>query len=630
MRYRINESERVQQVHAVSDLYRRFRKIFDQIIPSDSLGLEYQDHPDWYLPMPTVEESLRDEFFERTDNPVRFLLGHTGIGKSTVLQHMLGGQRSVYRSETQTFVAYISCNPIQILNKEMWGRRIAGYLHDLAESIRTEFRIDKIELDELASFISKDNRGLLYSEKAHINTSMTELLNNLKDHNYRGYVLEYLKLICSRSTKLKRLCIVVDDIEGLDNDIQEFAIKDLIQAHTCLHRIESRTLPLSLNLLIAFRPATYAPLRKELKLSPFTPTMIDFGQPVDLHALFKKRFDSVAKKISQQDPQFAQSYRKEDWLRAAEVCFAISSELSGQFGQYIVGLANANVRKALEYFVNILKNGVWFQKNMNPRAAFWISEEDYYVNSAGVIRAMAMPKTQIYVDHEEIPIHNLLHNSEEAESDLLVSYVLRYLFWSTNMTLNWTSDVQTQVVDLKKVEEAANKLFAPNGKAFDFGPTFDWMCESGLLWKLEKNDPNSLVSPTPRAWKTWDLLQENAILLQCFREDSFRSDPSLDTRTPTMKLAPADLFLDCIHFVQEVADVERKHIDFVVLRESVPLMHRTFGRTKLLSAQLYMGLQTSHRQYFTDISRMLQDLEEPLMKLKQTIDENIRRLQESS
>jgi hypothetical protein len=633
MRIRINENVIVTQISAVSDLYRRFRKIFDYIISSINPGIAYQDPGHWYISMSQLEEELRYVLFESTTDPVRFLVGHTGIGKSTVLQHIIGGDQNVYHPETKTHVAYISFNSRLITNSEAWTQSFCGDLRAAADKIREEFNLSEVTEHELATFISIDSLRVLYSIAAPINTTKTDLLRQVFKENYRAYALEYLKLICSKAVGLEHLCIVVDDIEALKYRVQLSAIKELLQAHSCLKRNQRRKHLLTL--LIAVRPDTYASLRNEIRprdttsepdepnLTPFTFEAIDFGQPVDLQTLFKKRFDTA---LETTDHPFM-SVRKEDWKDAVDVCHVIATRLDGNFGRCIVALANANVREAIAYFMDILKNGVWFQRNMNPQAAFKIDEQDYAVNSAGVLRALAMPKTQMYVDRDNVSIPNLLHNSVEEESDLLVSYFIRYLLRHSAES-NWASI--GQAYDLDEVGRVANELFGTEHKVPDFAPTLEWMCSRGLLWRLDAYSQQPRFSITPRAVQTWELLKENSILLECFREDTYRSNPLASSLSPTWKLLKqglADRFLDCIQFAQEVAAIERKHIERARSRNLIPPMRDTFG-LNLLSQQLFIGLQASYKNYFRDRSRVQQDLEGPLMSLEHTIDRNIESLQD--
>jgi hypothetical protein len=134
-------------------------------------------------------------------------------------------------------------------------------------------------------------------------------------------------------------------------------------------------------------------------------------------------------------------------------------------------------------------------------------------------------------------------------------------------------------------------------------------------------------SITPRAVQVWELLKENSILLQCYREDTYRSNPSASWSRPTLKLGPADLFLDCVQFAQEIAGIEREHIRLAKVRGLIPLMRDTFG-LNLVSRQLFFGLQASYKRYVAVPSRQQQDLEGPLKRLEQAINKHIELLQD--
>src|ERR1017187_1487370 len=103
MRRRINESAPTAIPEPFSDLYKRFWKHFKFLLsPLDPSAMR-RGLPDAYVSLPSIEEQLSNLLFLEPVDSVAFLVGHTGIGKSTVLRHVCAcGDNSKYRPDHNT------------------------------------------------------------------------------------------------------------------------------------------------------------------------------------------------------------------------------------------------------------------------------------------------------------------------------------------------------------------------------------------------------------------------------------------------------------------------------------------------------------------------------------------------
>jgi len=616
MRKKINESYRSRsRISLHSDLFRKFKKIFMLLSNSDNPGSERQEYSKWYVSLPELEQELEERLFGYPTDMTCFFVGHTGVGKTTVLRHVCNGEASAYFQDRNAYVVHISCDPRYIITPDAWSNVFSSALGYASASLMDIFSIN-LSISDIANFI-KENRGeLLHRINAPIEATLEERVDSLRRNERRAYELELLKMV-AKKCKLQNLCIIIDDIESLPHSIQVMAINEVFHAHKCLSYNISRTYKLSI--LVSIRPNTFSVVEKECNLTPYTYEQLSFGEPVDLARLFEARFDSALESADLKNVG-----NVEEWKRSKEVILKIAEGLHIRFSDVIVALANYNIRDALAYFRKILENRKWFQRDANPEAAFQIVELDYALNDAGVLRALAMPKTEIYFDASAIPVANILHNSPDPESDLIVSYVLRYLLQKVG---GINSNIVWRPFDLQDLMDKAQRIFPSDMQKRIkelLANAIVWMVERKLIFQLDTDSKSLRFSLTPRAVVLWMLLEKSSILLQCFREDIYREigqDNDI-CHINNEHLSRVDLFLDCVQLVEDIAKKEREHLQVAQTRNLLPVMRETFG-TELLSTQLLKGLNATHDQYFRDPARKNVLLQKRIVEVSKQIKENI-------
>ena len=168
----------------------------------------------------------------------------------------------------------------------------------------------------------------------------------------------------------------------------------------------------------------------------------------------------------------------------------IVNGLNVKYSSVIVGLANHNIRNALQHFRTLLENRRWFQRDAYDSPAFEIAELNFAVNDAGVIRALAMPHDDIYFDTHRTLIANIIHNTADPNSNLLVSYVIRYMLQrvkTTDLAQVW------QAFDLSNLFNVVKDLFSEDvAQEKLWRQAIEWMKQKELLFDLEPFNENSM------------------------------------------------------------------------------------------------------------------------------------------
>ncbi len=559
MRHKINTESNPATQAGYSDLYKRFRRIFDVLLNSTNPGHERQEFDEWYVENPTLEPELEYILFKNTTDVIRFFIGHTGIGKSTVLNHVCKGDKSEFDRSRRAYLIRLACNPTLITSDEIWHKWLCSAIEGAAAAIGPEASAG-ITPEAMADFINENRQDLLFRPEMPTDATVMDRADALRKADRRAYALEWLKLAALHVTEIEHLVLVLDDIESLPSSLQAQAVAEMLHTYKCLQNNLNRRYRLSL--LIVMRPDTYRVLCREQTSTAYAFDEILFDMPVDLYRLFDVRFQTAQTK---QDLMLIGN--SAEWARSFDILKNLSREVRHGFGEEIVRLANYNVRESLRWFLRMLQNRKWFQKDANPQAAFRLEEFDYATNDAAMIKALAMPRYDMYFDNEEVLVANLLHNTQRPASDLAVSYIVRYY---SAQTQGDGRKFGGYVLDLKELLERLEDLFPGYAGIHDhFEYAIGWMARRGLLWQSKED--TMLYSITPRAMQLWQFLEENTVLLQCYREDCYREvrAPNPDVYVhggprgstaialvASSKLKPEDLFLDCIAMTDEVRDHE--------------------------------------------------------------------------
>lgn len=593
MRRQLNLAFPAPRLDGQSDLYRKFRPIFRILGQPTNPAEDRQEPREWYVRNPPVEEQIDSVLRTDPTNGLWLLLGHTGIGKTTVLSYVCDGHKTAYSPEDGLLRIHISCDPRRITTAEEWDTEFCAILEEASSILSREFDIEWTPL-ELAEYVQHSSGDVLYLPNLPPGTSLEERLEAVRQEHRRAYQLASLKFL-SRS-RLKRMCIVIDDLESLPHQIQLSAVEDVFRAHRCLTQNEGPEPCICA--LIVLRPDTYAALSEGGRLTPYSYDKIHFGAPVGLNDLLQARFDTASKTIA------AKIGNPSEWQRCLNVMKEVAGRLDDRFGGTMVWLSNHNVRDALERFTNVLANRKWFQRGAKQRAAFHLEEFDFAVTDAGVIRAMAMPISEMYSDNLTTPVANLLHNESWPRTDLLATYIGRYLCrraGDMGRSL-WMAHDLTPMLDV------VDELF-PEGQGEPknrelFEKAIAWMAQRELLFKLDTDGPGREYSLSPRMIQLWRLMERNSLLLQCWREDVWRDlSDCPEYNRPNEQLTDAQRILDCLRFCREVVKAEAEHLRVAQTRNCLPLMRDTFG-SNLISRQLLRGLQATRDQFFTDDERM--------------------------
>lgn len=555
-----------------NDLYRKFKKAFDLLLAADSPAISRQEYRDWHVSTPELEEELRSAS-ENLRDTFRFILGPTGIGKSTLIRYVFAlDQAPVIKDRT----LYI---PIFLNNRrphhELFDAVIRVCCRRLGKS--------EINVEALYDFIDQNRPDLLDLDPSSSGRSKEGSLGALREKSPFAYEMERLKFLLKGST-VERVIMIVDDIESLTYDDQDRLIHNVCRSFACLQNEKERSYTLSY--IVSCRPSTHAHLRSRDWYSVYSfADPISINRPLDLISIFRARFDSAVDTLGLAHD----AKNKETWSRAYEILMRLAELISDRYHVSITGLCNWNLRQSLLEFQRVLTNRTWFQRNRGFSPSFTIEDTGFSVTEASIYRALAIRNGHIYPGYET-PIANLLWNTEDDTSDLLITYVIRYL-----------------MVDAQAVQEDKGVNGLIMGTDFlaifpklkhdtsSFEKVLDYMHRTRLIEK-EDVQGTEFLSLTPRSTTLWRMLQSNSICLEFFRDDTYLELSSFSSQ-PTQDLSSEQLFLAIIEVVMRLITVERRHLNDCRSNRTLYLFSRRFGK-KLVGRYLIGGVSASANSYF--------------------------------
>lgn len=585
-----------------NDLYVRFRKVFDIILDGDDPH-KFSTHPDkWYVPQRDIEVRLENILNSEHDS-LHYLIGRTGIGKSTVLRKCTKAIRNPVSLDKTLIV------PFNFDNREINSEDIKLYFAAIwvsnGDYIKEELNLDYDEA-KFIDFIKSHSKDVLYTGTIDPNKTDFEKLERLREKKPYTFSLEYFKYFFYQSS-YDRVLLVIDDIESADHQDQVSLINTLFRAYNCIKNNKKKNK--SVNVIISIRPNTYKLIRNsKIIKSHVVSTSIRIENPVAIVDIFKKRFYEVLHRSD-----YSHIKDKEEWKRTLEVLLHLCDSISDRYSNRFIALFNYNIRRTLIEFNQIIINRKWFQRARIPNPSFKIDELDYAISEAAVYRVLGLRNSDYY-PFEGTCIPNLLHNRQEPSHDLVLIYIIKYL-----LTLNNANTELDKYVLKSRLINDFVALF-PYDKMCD---VVEDCLQYGLenkLFDFEHDIDNyekdaDFLFLTPRAKELYMMVGEKNLSLQLFRDDTYQDFSSSERRDSlTIFLKGKLLFQEMLQMSCEIYDWEKVIVESFILNETTERAIDCFGG-ELFSEHLLQGTRNSINAYFQDATKDVSAINDTLYDL---------------
>jgi hypothetical protein len=457
----------------------------------------------------------------------------------------------------------------------------------------------------LAQFTSHNKKALLGAAEPPEDSFSNEHLDHnaalirLKKEAPKAYWLMRLKYITSVTGGVKNIVIIVDDIEALSASLQWLVIFSTAHSYNCLIRDdEVWKRDYKVHVVIALRPDTIDLLRStvaEFRDDAYALEEIVVHSAPPLDEIFKADFLRIMRNPEERG-------NEEVWRNSCGILGNVCSRLNTYAANALAGLTNHNVRQAFIEFTGILTNRPYFQGGKPLTSFFHLSSPNQFnVSDQGVHLSLAKPHHPVYLGQEDCVTPNILHNGLNPWSDMLILYVLKRFLLAAKTDPVMRPRARKQF--LSEIVQAL-ALPVPDGTLL-LDEAIEYMLSRALVY-ASRDANQAYLSITHRASVLWQIVGNNSILLDCYREDTFRefADQRLACLSKDMKVE--SLNIDVAQLLIGLAEREAEHIRISVLNEAFGYYLQLFGQTTIIS-HLVRGYMESLKVYFRE-GRIPQDL----------------------
>lgn len=664
MRYRICDQVPYFGEKGESDLYRKFKFQFDNLLSADDIPTCEEDFEQLYVSDSNFEGELNN-FLSSVRNSTKFCVGYTGIGKSTSIRHCLGlGVSNVTRFQTKSYVTP-SKRIIVFPTFLDAAKKVEDDLLDITSRIATvctTLEENHLELYDVMGtvtgrkqfydFIRNHTPKILEikDDFALTNLSAEERIIKKLKYAQEQHPFEYtankLKFyIKCNYNSYDRLVILLDDIETLPEKQQCEVIEKFLQLFSCMNNTDfPADSDYRINLLISIRPHTLRLYReydiayRRLEAFPLVTNPVLKKNAVELNLLFKKRFDFYT----------SQSLKivgnRETWDNCYRELMRLNDSFDGKYKEMILNLCFMNVREALATYTKIFANRFWVQGNRLKESSFTIDSQEYSFNNINVIRAIGCGNSAVFTGMENSVIPNMFLSIESEDLSIQCLIVMRYFILYAQRVggtkeiaygentlklgkvrqqwLNAVGEEREQLLYRALVYLFEKKILRKSIEDIDDVETID--TEASL-------NQDSKLYISPLGYELMEMLGRDSVLLEMLRECAWREydgrNDSYSCKTSFELLLQKEqhkIFIDLLEYIDYLREEEEKM--FFEPDGSVDLLaYRTIFGASMLVMQLLDGVENSLN--YSGIMAM-SDVSRKFRRIGSHINESCRRLQE--
>ena len=276
-----------------------------------------------------------------------------------------------------------------------------------------------------------------------------------KDSKF-SYVTELLKYYLP-STDIKNFVIILDDVDSIKDWLSlENIIHEACIAWECIRNYPGKKY--NVKLLICERPETH----KELNVNADWMTAYIWENSMylesapPLYPIFKKRFECIVDSPDVKD--------LDKWNLAFDTLKKVAKSVATGNHDLITALNNNNVRASLHTVEQILSLGRWLERSYDNDYHFDTTSEQFIkkIDVMPILRSIGYQNMEIYIDHNESRITNLLHNEKDETADLMGAYVIKYFLENEPKVSH-----SIKSISIEKFHEQARYIFSPGKNIVD-------------------------------------------------------------------------------------------------------------------------------------------------------------------
>ena len=322
-----------------------------------------------------LEEELKN-IQERKENIIKYLVGYTGIGKTTLLRNFWKVLDRDIRIENKDIVIYISFYYANLSSSDPQKSiedEIIRYLLRACRKIMAKWPDKFLNIEEFwnnfYNYINQHKPILLENDEF---TPKSDFFNFSTEIEYK---MEKLEKVCKEkrieyySCMLKYLLCFIDEIQNVVFIYDDIEVKDVLyhhplvetarHIHSCFSVIEDKAS--QVKTIVALRAYTFRSnidRQLEARRENIEKNTIRKKEVVSFNDIFQKRFDE----IERLEKKKGKVNSLEKYYKAKDEFFIILNQIDKSFGNLIYQLVNYNICNAMIMYASIMTNVQWISQ----------------------------------------------------------------------------------------------------------------------------------------------------------------------------------------------------------------------------------------------------------------------------
>lgn len=663
-----------------NNLFARFKKALSIL-----LSVEYYEGSEYgmyynkcredgrsqiYVDQPDLEKKLKDEFIDIESDIVKFLVGPTGTGKTTLMRnvfHVFGRDVAVTDNNLVIYVSFYSMvsysgdaedatvyirdaligainEAISCLNKKDYIDRLASY--------------DDAYYNDFYNFVKSNNKHLIETVP-----STSDNAKQIRDGNGQKFVLDWIAqnkpidyYMCQLKYELylykkhtnsmfNNIILIFDDLESLaskyTNDIVEYAY----HCKKCLQANFNRSY--HFKVLVTMRNYTYR-IGQNRKKEAFREISWEDVIKKDTAPTLSEILDKRVAYVMNLDEVINSVDDKKAFQQAGDSLKIILLRMYGQYDNMLLSLNHNNIFKSMTLIFRILTNKTHMGKYETDRreqnGVFEVSAKDYRVENRSnnsripgndeVFYALAYGEEKLYFDSEDYYLTNIMHykNTKGENTELLGIYIIQYFIHKGISMEDEDYDGFESLLCINVIEEIMSLYsFSTKVIADSIYRGLDIMMKhlyrGGVLLQsiiepiAEEDDevthriykPEMKVFLSLRGSQLYNMLSYNALLFTTYRDDIVTDIEG--NNIPTLEMSMSARIHYCLTYIEYLAS---KEIELFRSVSSYKNYKDVLG-SELVVVLLMKGMKETIKTYFKDVNLEQQEI----IRQYRTIQEKI-------
>ncbi len=613
-----------------SDIYRKFEAQFISCFRSN-----INIPSDIYVEQSTNEyDNTMNIFVNSTVSDIKFILGYTGVGKTTFLKHYLDYRTNGFKVRDDTIIIPSSWDGM-IVPENDYVNYIDNQIVNIIDNLMLQLyrSYEELIVNESTEIINY----IIGHKRSDLLASLT--IQEILDNNKYGISMEQAKIQKSKDinkvamssallqyvleckkTNIKKLIFIIDDLETLSQKKLCYLVDRFLHIYDCLHNAEKMPI---IKLIISLRPHSFRYLRKDLphqKASAYGDFLDDESYRMykntipDVKEILFSRFNKAFESENPKNP--------ETWRMAKESFYRLINGFDENIINTIGELCHMNIRAIIDCMHMILSNRIWCQNNTPPSDHFTVKDSEYRFDVVNVIRTLACGECPVYTGTKELKfnqknysnvlarpkfddstvfIPNIFINLETKECDVLTVIVMQYLdgYFSSKAS----SAPQTEFIKKTTLCSNLTRAFGQKVSTDRINCVIDYLFENRIIRKsiISKDNDDTIgvlsdddyIYLTLKGSRILQMLENDSVLLEIYREDIKRDYFDEECFSSAFELRNDNkrhvLFRDLISLIREIFENESHYQDLIKLDSLKMFYDKNFP----ITTKLIAGVQSS-------------------------------------